>query len=67
MRTREVKYLEHLGMMDNTDYMEHALDRIAQYEKNGIFPGKQLILSHESSSRPLDPVLVEAIIREYLM
>lgn len=67
VRERKTYFFEHLGMMDNAEYLEHAMDRITRYEKNGIFPGKQLILSHESSSRPLDPVLVEAIIREYLM
>lgn len=67
IRKRKEYYFEHLGMMDNPDYAEHALDRITRYERNGIFPGQQLILSHESSNRPLDPVLVENIIKQYLV
>lgn len=67
VRERKIYYYEHLGMMDNAEYAEHALERIIKYEKNGIFPGKKLILSHESSNRPLDPILVDEIIRQYLV
>lgn len=59
-------YWEHMGMMDNWSYASRALTRIHQYEMNGIFPGKQLIISYEWSNRSLSSAWVDRIIKEYL-
>lgn len=66
-KTREVFFWEHLGMMDNPSYGEKALLKIESYEKNGIYPGKQLILTHETASRPLNIKIVESLIKELLI
>ena len=52
--TREEIYHEHLGMMDEEDYLNHNLAKIEEYRKNGIFIGKNLILTFESASCPLN-------------
>ena len=57
---------EHLGMMDDPSYTAAALRRIDIYEQNGYYPGRQLILTHETASRPLGTQKIEDVIREYL-
>ncbi len=52
--TREEIYHEHLGMLDEGDYLNHNLAKIEEYRKNGIFIGKNLILTFESASCPLN-------------
>lgn len=67
VRLRRIYYWEHLGLMDNEEYREPALDRITRYERNGFFPGKNLIITHETSMYPLDTRLIESIIKSYLL
>lgn len=68
LNTKERKELhwEHLGMMDDAEYAENALRRIAVYEKNGIFPGENLILTHETRKNPLDQKIIKMMIANYL-
>ena len=40
--------------MDEEDYLNHNLAKIEEYRKNGIFIGKNLILTFESASCPLN-------------
>ncbi len=46
-RTREVIYHEHLGRMDDEKYRKKNLRKIEEYRRNGIFVGKNLILTFE--------------------
>lgn len=42
LRTGNVYYLEHFGMLDKDDYFRHSfIERILKYERNGIFPRRQ--------------------------
>lgn len=66
-RTRQEYVWEHLGMMDNADYIKHALAKINNYEKNGILPGKNLIITHETSDYPLNAKTIQAFIDGYLI
>lgn len=66
IRTRQECYLEHLGMMDNQEYCNKALRKIELYEHNGIFPGKQLLLTHETSAYPLNTKIFEKLILDWL-
>ena len=66
VRTRKEYYWEHLGKMDDPSYAESALQRIELYEKNSIFPGDKLILSHETLSRPINTQNIERMIDLYL-
>lgn len=67
VRHRKEMYLEHLGMMDDPVYAENALQRISLYEQNGIFPGDQLILLHETSTHPLNVREAERMLRKYML
>ena len=62
--TREEIYLEHLGMMDEEEYLNHNLYKIEEYRKNGIYLGKNLILTFESSSCPLNIGSIRKSMRE---
>lgn len=57
---------EHMGMMDDVGYREYALDKILLYEKNGYFPGEELILTHETLKNPIHSKLIDQIILKYL-
>ena len=63
--TRQEMYWEHMGMLNDSDYREHALSKITHYERNDIFPGERLILTHETSKNPLNMRVVEELIKKY--
>ncbi|MBR3003529.1 MAG: hypothetical protein IKH67_00485 [Lachnospiraceae bacterium] len=66
VRKRKVIYLEHLGMMDDEEYLINAFKRIAVYERNGIYLGDRLIVTYETSGQPLNTRAVEKKLRFYL-
>lgn len=66
VKERKEIYWEHLGMMDDPVYVEKALKKIASYEKNGIFPGENLILTYEMKTIPLDQKMIMLMIQRYL-
>ena len=66
VRERKEYYWEHLGKMDETEYVERALQRIHAYEKNDIFLGKKLIVTHETLRYPLNTQDIERVIVRYL-
>ena len=67
VRIRQIFIWEHLGMMDDPDYCQTALTRINLYEKAGYFPGRKLLITHETKKTPLDMRVVEKIIEEFLL
>ncbi len=67
IRSRKAYLWEHLGMMDDADYANRALDRIVQYEMNGYFPGEQLIITHETSLHPLTPKIIQIVLEKYFL
>lgn len=52
-RTGVIKYIEHAGMMDDPDYVDHFIKKINTYIENDIMPGRDLMISYESSSNHL--------------
>ncbi|MBQ9489782.1 MAG: hypothetical protein IKO41_06950 [Lachnospiraceae bacterium] len=65
--TGEVKYLEHLGMMDNPSYYNNVLAKLDIYERNGLLIGRDVILLHESTVRPLNTRIIADYIQEFLV
>lgn len=53
-------------MMDDPVYAEKAIKKIAAYEKNGIFPGENLILTYETRTSPIEQKVVALLIERYL-
>ena len=66
-KTGEEIYWEHNGRMDDSEYARKAIRKIETYEKNGIFPGKRLILTFETLQDGLDMKVVERLVKEYLL
>lgn len=58
---------EHFGMMADSDYAENAVNKIEKYTLAGYYPGDNLILSFESTSRPLSAWVIEHNIQKYLI
>lgn len=66
VRTRKEYAWEHFGMMDDADYAARAAEKLAFYSANGYFPGKNLIITMESKSAPIDSRGINRVINEYL-
>ncbi|MCR4956702.1 MAG: hypothetical protein K6A30_08455 [Lachnospiraceae bacterium] len=67
MRTREVKYWEHRGMMGDMEYAHHTVRRIKKYNKTGLYLGRQLMITEETLEDPLGTDEIEYMIKEYLL
>lgn len=63
MPEREDVYLEHLGMMDDSDYVENVMYKLSTYERNGIYLGANLFITHETSKNPLNTRTLDRLIR----
>ncbi len=66
VRKRKELYWEHFGMMDDSGYVERALEKIALYESNGILPGENLIMTFETKKNPINQKIVGLMIKQYL-
>lgn len=66
-RTRKVYYWEHLGFWDDMTYRKIAIQRLVAYQRTGIFPGEQLILTFESSNYHPGFYDINALIDRYLV
>ncbi|MBR2402272.1 MAG: hypothetical protein IKB01_05865 [Lachnospiraceae bacterium] len=66
VQARRELYWEHLGMMDDPNYVESVLQKLTLYQQNGIFQGKNLILTYETKKISINPKSVRLIIEEYL-
>lgn len=66
-KTLQILYWEHFGMMDNEDYIHKAFRKLDIYALNQILPTHNLITTYESRENPLDPEVVEQIIRMYFL
>ena len=66
VRTRAEFAWEHFGMMDEPEYAENAVHKLAAYSASGYFPGKNLIITMENRNTPLGSLEINRIINEYL-
>ena len=62
---REI-FLEHLGKMDDVEYLENAIKKIIRYSQAGYHLGKQLFLTMETHSLPLNLPAAEQMILQAL-
>lgn len=67
VRTRQEFAWEHLGMMDDSEYAQNAAEKISIYNQNGYFLGKNLLITMETQTHPLNQKEIENIIEEYLL
>ena len=62
---RKELFWEHLGKMDDVEYVMTNLRRIRLYEQHGIMPGINLILTMETSQQPINLTVIKQMIRTY--
>ena len=67
VRKRKELYWEHLGLLDDPDYLEKNLNKLNRYAMNGYFPGDRLILTYETAGSPLNMRIIELLIRKYCL
>ena len=67
LKNRRTVIWEHLGKMNDPDYVERNLRRINAYLKNGYVIGETLLLTFESAAQPLDTREVERMVRHYFL
>ena len=67
VRERKECYLEHFGMMDDPEYSEKAIKKLEEYAKNGIYIGKNLLVTFETRHKPLEMKVVEQMIKEFIL
>jgi hypothetical protein len=61
---RRIMYHEHLGRLDKPDYLAEQMWKLKEYQKNGIFTGKNLILTAETGECPFDAEQFRINVRE---
>ena len=66
IRTRKEFIWEHFGMMDNIAYANKNISKVQNYEQNGFFPGKNFIMTFETSQCPISSKVIRMTINEYL-
>ena len=64
--SRKVILLEHLGRMDDPEYVEEQVRKRRVYEDNGFFEGENIIYTWETGSQPLTRVQLERKHGHYL-
>ena len=62
--SRKEFYHEHLGRLDNPGYLLSNMQKLDLYRQNGIFTGKNLILTHEIDGSPLNLEAIRKNTRE---
>lgn len=67
LRTRREFVLEHFGMMDDLDYVESVVRKTELYQESGISTFNGLIVTMETRKHPLSTVVIEKMIKKYLI
>ncbi|MCR5499216.1 MAG: hypothetical protein K6F31_02335 [Acetatifactor sp.] len=65
VKNRKTYYWEHFGLTDDPEYAQKAFRKLEMYEANGLFVGKNLITSMESTDHPLNIKTVKEKISQY--
>lgn len=60
-------FYEHLGKMDDENYVASNMRKLDLYEKNGYLLGESLIITHETSTAPLNMKVVDSYIKTYFL
>ncbi|MCR5106933.1 MAG: hypothetical protein K6B28_02110 [Lachnospiraceae bacterium] len=54
IKTKEEIYLEHFGLLEYDEYRKKNLRKLDEYRENGIYMGKNLLITYETEDSPLD-------------
>lgn len=64
---RRIVYHEHFGLLDKSEYLADQLWKLNEYSKNGIYLGKNLIITFETEDYPFDPEQFRRSAREIFL
>ena len=64
---RRIMYHEHLGRLDKPGYLEDQMWKFKVYQKNGIFIGKNLIITAETEDHPFDQELFRKSVKDIFL
>ena len=67
LRSRREFFWEHFGMMDDADYAARAVEKLLLYQQNGYIPGKNLIITMETSRAQFSSKAAKQMIEEFLI
>lgn len=67
LRTRKVYIWEHFGKEGDPQYAVTSMRKLRIYQESGIWPGENLILTHETAEKPLMIRDIDAVIDHYLV
>ncbi len=65
VKTREVVYLEHFGLLDDEEYLKDCLLKLDEYRRNGIYPGHNLLFTYETEANALDIKGIRNMLKHY--
>lgn len=65
--TRREFIWEHFGLMDDPEYAARAAEKMETFYANKIFPGERLLITMETSERPLNSATVESLAKRFLL
>ncbi len=66
IRTGKIMYWEHFGMLDTQKYFSDYVKKMENYSAYGYLPGRDVILSFETSESGLKTKTVAALINQFL-
>lgn len=65
-RSGKELYWEHLGMMGDEEYAKRAMEKLLLYDRHDIQLGRNLILTFETNTLPLDVTYARRLVDRYL-
>lgn len=64
--TGEIIYWEHAGRMDDSYYANEFVKKMNTYIANDLLPGRDVVVSLEASSNPLDIKVVKRLVKQII-
>lgn len=64
IKNRRLVYHEHFGMFDDDEYRRKNLRKLDEYRRNGIYPGKNLIITYEAEGSYLNVKEIRQMVKE---
>lgn len=64
VKNRKIIYHEHLGLLDDDKYRFKNLRKLNEYRRNGIYPGKNLIITYEADGSSLNIKEIQTMVKE---
>lgn len=67
MPEREEVYLEHFGLMDDSNYVDTVMYKLSTYQKNEIYLGVHLFVTFETGKNPLNTRALDKQLRKLFL